>query len=44
MKKCMVAFACVDSDNNVLKSGLVTGVCEADCVGHSGVLPDYLDW
>lgn len=23
---------------------LVTGVCEADCVGHSGVLPHHPDW
>lgn len=24
--------------------GLVPGVCEADCVGHSGVLSDHPDW
>lgn len=23
---------------------LVPGVCEADCVGHSGVLSDHPDW
>lgn len=26
------------------QNGLVTGVCEADCVGHSSVLPDHPDW